>query len=458
MIHSSLDNALAGSAEAMVDSILAAGVSWDVEHIGPLVPNGSGFVLYAIRDQAGGVRVSWGVSDASLLPFSAWEVVPAGPVGGVHRLVGDERAGRLTGSAQKLRLITLPFRHDDELFYFQAAVHDQALERLLGPFLDLVLLGVPVGVVAAMIAGWVIAGRAVAPIHQLSEAARDVSPTSLSERFEVPTSDSEVERLELELNFALERLEAGYRAQDQFIGNVSHELRTPVAVLLIQAQVAKMGERSLEKGYAFVDKAETLLKRLGKVVDSVLVLARADLAHNPPRDAVSVIDLILGCQHTCKDFAEQNQVRLIPRLLSSDDKAPDLTLKGDAALLQTMVENLVQNAISHSPPGGEVALEAYPSEASIHIVVRDQGSGIPEEYLERIFERFVQVPEGSARRDGTGLGLAIANGIALLHGGTIGVQNNAGGGCSFIVTLPPGEPGSVDTEPGSPPPPAEVVS
>jgi two-component system OmpR family sensor kinase len=275
-------------------------------------------------------------------------------------------------------------------------------------------------------------------MRQLSRAAREVSPKSLGERFDVPTTDREVARLESELNSALERLEAGYKAQDQFIANVSHELRTPVAVLLTQAQVAKMGERSLEKGYAFVDRAEQLLKRLGKVVESFLVLARADIEQGLAGDTVSVIDIVLGCLQSCKDVAEQNRVRLIPRFVDPDAEGLELTIDGDAALLQTMLENLVRNAISHSPPDGEVALEAGRSESSLRLVVRDQGPGVPEEYRERIFERFVQVPEGSARRDGTGLGLAIANGIARLHGGSIGVENGAAAGCSFVVTLPAG--------------------
>ncbi len=439
MIQTSLDSDLGLSAEAMVDNILAAEVAWDEEHVQALVPIGADFVLYALRDRTGAVLVSGGVAVPDSLPFSAWEVVPAGPVGGVHTVVGAKRAQELTGRAQPLRLVTLPFRHDGELFFFQAAVRDPILERLLGPFFDLVALGVPVGLVAAMIAAWIIAGRAVHPIQQLSRAAQDVSPRNLGERFEVPTSDEEVARLEDELNSALERIEAAYRAQDQFISNVSHELRTPVAVLLASAQVAKMGERSLEKGYGFVDKAELLLKQLGRVVDCVLVLARAELKQ-PVRDQVAVLELVLDCLRSCADLAEQSGVHLISTLQDVKELEPGLVLEGDAELLRTLVENLVRNAISHSPAGANVVLAADRYGPSIRIIVRDRGPGIPPEYLERVFERFVQVPSDSARRDGMGLGLAIANGIAKLHGGTIMVENNEGGGCSFVVQLPARRP------------------
>lgn len=436
MIQRSLDNALTISAESMVDNIVTADIAWTPYDLQALVPKGSGFALYAVRDAEGTILVSSGFPTDRKLPFAEWESVPAGPIGGAHAMIGSHLAEELTGNSAPLRLFTLPFRRDEKLFFFQAAVRDQALERLLGPFFDLVLLGVPVGLLAAVIAAWVIAGRAVSPIRRLSVAARDVSPRRLSERFEVSTTDREVEGLESELNSALARLEAGYRAQDQFISNVSHELRTPVAVLLTQAQVAKMGERSLEKGYAFVDKSETLLKRLGKLVESFLVLARAELTEHPSKDPVSVIDIVLDCLHTCKDSADQKQVRLTSSFPDEecDDSEPDLV--GDADLLQTMVENLVRNAIDHSPAGGDVALNVEYTEDTVRIIVRDVGPGIPEDYLDRIFDRFVQAPTSSNRTGSSGLGLAIANGVAKLHGGTIRVTNNIGAGCTFVVTLP----------------------
>lgn len=446
MIKDSLDGALSLSAEAMIDNILLADVEWDTEQVHALVPTGSGFVLCAIRNQDGDVLVSWGLQEGERLPLTAWEVVPAGPVGSVFRQIGAERARVLTGTEQRLRLITVPFKRGEELFFFQAGVRDQVLERLLGPFVDLVLVGIPVGIAAALFAAWFIAGRAVYPMRLLSRAARGVSPTSLSERFEVSSTDEEVRRLEDELNSALARLEAGYRAQDQFISNASHELRTPVAVLLTQAQVAKMGERTLEKGYAFVEKAEVLLQRLGKIVDGLLMLARADLSTPPPSEPVSVTHIVLACLQTCKLSAEQSGVRLIPRLADRDDEEPDLILAGDAGLLQTMLENLVGNAIDHSPRGGVVGIEAEASEAAVRIIVRDQGPGIPEEYLDKVFDRFFRVPRDSSRHDGAGLGLAIAHGIAQLHGGTIEVRNNEGAGCSFVATLPAGRN---DDGPGS---------
>lgn len=434
MITRSLESSLSTAAESMIDNILNSEAPLESAAIHELVPKGTDFVFYAVRSADGAILASAGLPDGVELPLTNLELVPAGPIGGVHTTIGPVLAEQLTGDSSMLRVVTVPFRRGTESYYFQAAARDQLLERLLGPFMDLVLLGVPVGVVAAILAAWLIAGRAVAPMQKLLEAARDVSPKRLSERFEVDTTDREVEALEGELNSALERLEAGYRAQDQFLSNVSHELRTPVAVLLTHAQVAKLGERSMEKGYAFVEKSEVLLKRLGKVVESFLVLARADLTEHPTTDSVSVVDIVLGCLHSCKDLADQKSVRLTSNFPEALDD--DRMFEGDANLLQTMVENLVLNAISHSREGADVALNVEYTDSAVRILVRDAGPGIPEEYLERIFDRFVQAPSNSGRTDGSGLGLAIASGIAKLHDGSISVSNNEGAGCTFVVTLP----------------------
>lgn len=444
-IQTTVERAATEPVAKMIDSLLNAGVDLGDVVLGDFLPKGADFAFCVVRDTGGAIRTSYGVADDAevlgRIPFRD-EVLPsieggtevAGTIGTEYRKLSETTAEELIGRREPLHLITVPFQtNDGTQHYFQAALHEDSFDVLLGPYGDLVLIGVPIGLIAAMAAAWIIAGRAVAPMRELSRAARDVSPTRISERFELPIRDAEVAHLEDELNAALERIEAGYRAQDQFISNVSHELRTPVAVLLTQAQVAKMGERDLEKSYGFIERAEVLLKRLGKLVESFLVLARAELTEARASEIVPAVDLILGCLQTSKEYAEQNGVRLLSGL---EDDGADLVLRGDPELLLTMVDNLVRNAISHSPEGGSVTLRANRTDADVTISVGDEGPGIPEEYLDRVFERFVQVPSASARKDGTGLGLAIANGIAKLHGGAIEVRNNEERGCTFTVRLP----------------------
>ena len=433
-IRRSLDDGLVESAKAMIDNILSIEAELKDDVVRGLVPAGAEFVLYAIRDEDGHVLAASSVALREQLPFRAWEFVPSGPVGPVFTTVGPKLARKLADGNESLRLVTLPFHYRDGLYFFQSAVRDPFWERLLGP-LDLVVVGLPIGVLAAMIAAWLIGGRAVAPIHRLSRAVTGLSPLSLGKRFRTRTTDTEVARLEDELNRAMERLEAGYEAQAQFISNVSHELKTPIAVLLTEAQVAKLGRRNLETSYAFIDRAEAGLKRLGHLVESFLTLARTDLNRNRPMDSVSVNEVVLESVRHCKLVAEQQGVPLVPQLIDLDDSS-DPAVTGDAELLQVMVENLVRNAVRHSPRGAPVSIEASCDADFVQIAVRDRGPGIPEEYLSKVFDRGVRIPTDGGDSDGSGLGLAIASNVAQLHGGRIALERNPSGGCSFVVTLP----------------------
>lgn len=423
-------------AQDLIENILSSEIGWDAVGIEPLIPSGSNIVLFAIRDDQGTLLTTWNAADPKLIPFAALHLIPAGTLSGVHGVVPADKAEKLTGEPGVLRLVTLPFRQDGKEYIFQAAVRDEVtLATLLGPYRELVSIGVPVGILAAAIAAWIIAGRALSPLARMSEVARDVSPTNLQERFQVGLTDNEIARLEAELNSAMERIEAGYRAQDQFLSNASHELKTPLAVLLTQAQVAKMGEPSVEKGYAFIDRAESLIARMSKLVESLLVLARAEIRTRPPQEAVAIVDVVLGCLQTCQLLAQQGSVSLSPQLTDSEEEDA-LTIPGDANLLQTMLENLVRNAISHSPRGSQVVIDVEDTEDEVTIAVRDEGPGVPAEYLEKIFDRFSRVPDKQVRRDGSGLGLAIAHRITQLHQGRIYAENNEGAGCTFHVALP----------------------
>ena len=433
-LQRSRDDVLVASSEGLIDNVLVARPELAGADLEVLVPDGAGFVMYCVRDDGGTVLASSNVASGEEFPFSSWEAVPSGKLGAVFTTLKSEQAGEL-GATERLRLITVPFRYGDRSYFFQAAVTDRAFE---GPFFDLIIVAGPVGIIAAMIAAWLIAGRAVAPMGRLSLAARDVSPTSLGQRFRVRTNDQEVSHLEEELNLALERIEAGYHAQDHFISNVSHELKTPIAVLLTEAQVAKIGSSSEKASVAFVDHVESEMKRLGKLVESLLTLARADVLRDRPLEMVSVNDIVLQSVQHCTLVAKQYQARLIPQLAESEGSAPEAVVEGDAGLLQTMLDNLVRNAIAQSPAGGPVAIDARCTESTLELTVSDHGPGIPAAYLDKVFDRFVQVPNQSGKkgREGMGLGLAIANGVAELHHGSISVHNNETLGCSFVVTLP----------------------
>ena len=298
------------------------------------------------------------------------------------------------------------------------------------------LIGIPIGVIAAAAMAWIMAGRLVRPIQRMATAARAVSPTNLRGRIEVDPTDSEIARLQQEWNAALERVEKGYRAQGMFLSNVSHELKTPIAVLLSQAQVLRQGADPEELAN-FAGNVEEEMRTMARLVESLLLLARVEHGKElVRRESVAVNDVILEAAERTSELARSLDVPLVTNLHLPADGEAEPELVGDPELLRTMVENLVRNALRFTPRGEPVDLRVTCGQGEASIRVRDRGPGIPREHIERIFERFYQVPGEGAKQRGTGLGLAIARSVAELHRGVIAVRNLEDKGCEFEIRLP----------------------
>ncbi|MFI4898144.1 MAG: sensor histidine kinase, partial [Phycisphaerales bacterium JB059] len=312
-----------------------------------------------------------------------------------------------------------------------AYTHDQIalLERIL-------MLAGLIGPIAAAIAGWFIAGIAVAPFQRLRGIARQLGPESINEALPVEgEGDPELDRLTQEIEDARQRIHHAFQAQERFLSNVSHEIKTPISVLLVDAQTLQTGGWPQE-AKDFVASVEEEMSRLGRLVEGFLTLTRVRDGKGRSRELeLPANDLVMESFEHCLPMAQQYGIRLHPELLDADGEI-DTNLMGEPALLQSMLDNLVRNAIRFSPEKGtvEIALERVGD--VVNLSVRDRGKGIPEGRLDQIFDRFAQAPEERRRGRGHGLGLEIAQGIAELHGGSIRAENRAGGGAAFIVSLP----------------------
>jgi two-component system OmpR family sensor kinase len=264
-----------------------------------------------------------------------------------------------------------------------------------------------------------------------------VSPTNLDERLDLAALPHEIGQLAADVNVMLERLAQGFRSQERFISDVSHELKTPVAVLLTEAQALKMGHAGPSDHQAFVLSVEDEMRRLGKLVESFLMLARFGHGRRFIGEIVfEVNDVALDSVQHAKLLAAQHGVRLH---LSLHDGEADTsaTVHGDPELVRIVIDNLIRNAVQYSKRGDTVSVRVTCQDRNAVIAVEDQGRGVPEQYLETIFDRFAQAPAPTTSgRRGTGLGLAIAKGVVDLHRGTIRVRNRPEGGCAFTVTLP----------------------
>jgi heavy metal sensor kinase len=301
----------------------------------------------------------------------------------------------------------------------------------------LFLFLIPGGLVAVGAASWLMARRSLAPIGRMAREARKLTAASLDQRVALPAGKDEVAELASTINEMLDRLERAFRAQERFIADASHELKTPLSVLLGEAQILLQQVRTPEEYDRFVASVQDEMRQMARLVDSLLILARADAGFRLEASSpVAVNEAVTDAVQRCEAAARQREVRLVPNLAPPTQAQPELAVSGDAALLRAMLENLIRNAIRHSPPEDVVEVGVSGGPQEVAITVRDRGPGVPADALERVFERFYRVPRGDPALQGAGLGLAIARGVVVLHGGTIRASNRPGGGSEFLVNLP----------------------
>jgi len=221
------------------------------------------------------------------------------------------------------------------------------------------------------------------------------------------------------------------RVQRQFMADASHELRTPVSVIKSAADVTlARDDRDAQEYRDTIAIIATEAKRLGRLVDDMLVLARADAGGYPLHPVNLYLgDLVGECRRAVDVLARERGV--IVRSSTSDD----VPMRGDENLLRRMLVNVVQNAVTHTRAGGAVTIEVVPNGRQVAIRVRDEGSGIADADRARIFDRFVQL-DAARRGAGAGLGLPIARWIAEAHGGSLELEESLPTGSTFRIALP----------------------
>jgi two-component system sensor histidine kinase MprB len=303
---------------------------------------------------------------------------------------------------------------------------DTVLSRLR-LVLVLVLLG---GVGLAVALGRIASHNVVAPIAHVSETARHIAATEdLGRRIEVSTHD-EVGELAAQFNAMLETLERSVAAQRQLVADASHELRTPITSLRTNIEVlAESDALPADERARLLADVEEQTSELGMLVADLIELARGDQPQRESED-VRLDELVREAVVRARRHAPH--VRFEAALEPA-------VLDGARERLARAVNNLLDNAAKHSPPGALVEVAAGPG----GVRVRDHGDGIAPEDLPHLFDRFYR--GASARgRPGSGLGLAIVRQVAEQHGGSVHAANAAGGGAEFTLALP-----AVSLDPGA---------
>jgi signal transduction histidine kinase len=241
----------------------------------------------------------------------------------------------------------------------------------------------------------------------------------------------ELGQLARAFNGLVERLRAALSTQRRFMADASHELRTPVSVIRSAAEVTLSRPSRSEAEYRdALGIAGDEGRRLGALVDDMLVLARADAGGYTLRLADFYLnDVLTGCIRALEVVARERGVTIGAETL------PDSPVRGDEDLIRRMLLNVLQNAVQHTADGSSVDVSLEQGGSELVVRVRDHGRGIAEPDRARIFDRFVQLDE-SRRGAGTGLGLPIARWIAEAHGGRLELEASGAGGSTFAVALP----------------------
>lgn len=286
--------------------------------------------------------------------------------------------------------------------------------------------------------GWLVGRLVFRPVHRLVAEAAAIGPDQPGRRLNVAATPLELVPLAEKLNEAVGRLEQHLEQQQRFTADASHELRTPLALLQMQLEHSLARERTPDQYQQALQACRQAAARMRSLVERMMWLARADARRLPA--SREWIDLAALIQQRCRELtilAQDRGIEIQTHLATA-------WVEGDRLALEQLVDNLLVNAVQHSPAGSVVCLSLDREEHVGVLKVRDAGPGIPPAERERIFERFARLDEArSADLGGAGLGLAICREVVRALGGSIHVQEAVGGGAEFVVRLP----GCLETPP-----------
>lgn len=269
-------------------------------------------------------------------------------------------------------------------------------------------------------------------MNEISETVRQIRSTNLREHVPLDRMPSEVHELASTFNDMLDRLGDSFERLSRFSSDIAHELRTPLNNLRGEIDLALSKKRSPDEYVDLLGSLSEECEQLGRWIDSLLFLARAEQpAMQIKREPLNIAREL----RLVRDFYEPAAAEVGVHLSVAAPEQPGSPL--DRTLFQRAVGNLVQNALAHTPSGGEVEIAASNGAGQLMICVSDTGTGIAEADLPRVFDRFYRAdPARTRNKGGCGLGLPIVQSIARLHGGIVAIENQIPCGTKVILTLP----------------------
>jgi heavy metal sensor kinase len=346
---------------------------------------------------------------------------------------------RLEDGTRTLAISHLHYLQNKPLLIRVAYSTEPLRQRLLESS-SLLLLALPVALIAAGVAGYRIAGKALNPLEQMARQTEQITAKRLEERVPVDNPDDEFGHMARVLNGLLARLGESFEKLQHFTSDVAHELRTPLAAIRSVGEVGLQETQTTEKYRDIIGSMLEEVARLTAMIDTLLTIAHADSGEvQLQRTSFSLNDLTQESVTVVSVLAEEKRQTIEVKGKSNHE------IFADRAFLRMAVINLLDNAMKYSPAGSTIRLTLRDGRVSaeqngfVEVVIEDEGPGIPADKAERVFDRFYRVDEGRTRdAGGAGLGLAIAKWAVEAHDGTITLRPRLPNGSAFSIRLPAG--------------------
>jgi len=275
----------------------------------------------------------------------------------------------------------------------------------------------------APVGGFLLARQATSPVREIISTTRSLDPTHLESRLPIRGTGDELDQISTEINSFVDQISRYIEGQREFVANAAHELRSPITAIQTSVEVTLDKPRTIDVYQEELETVSEQCQQLRHLVNQLLELAESDANVNGTSETVNLKSLVETSINVFSGVAEEKGIEIVPDLVDNSN------VNGNESKLRQVFNNLLDNALKFSPAGGKVIVELTEKQSFIVLNVHDSGAGVPDNQLEKIFDRFFQVDQSRQRtkRRGNGLGLSICKSIIEQHGGTIKASNDSPG-------------------------------
>ncbi|MTI59071.1 MAG: HAMP domain-containing protein [Firmicutes bacterium] len=310
-------------------------------------------------------------------------------------------------------------------------VREMTLEyRFLRALLTVMIATSIVGILGAVLTGYMITKKTLEPLSRMTKTVRNISFNDLGKRLELTGPEDELYHLADTFNSMLDRLEDSFKKQQQFISDASHELRTPISVIRGYINLLdRWGKNEEEVRDEAIEAIKNEAGNMQSLTEGLLFLARSD------SDQLEIKKDYFPWKELIDELLKETEM-ISDDLLIESNHTPELEFYGDRKLIKQMLRIFIDNSIKYTPAGGEIRINSVLTGDGVKVSIADTGIGIAEEDIPYIFERFYRADKSRSEEKGLGLGLSIAKWIIEEHQGEVVINSKPGQGTSVEVFLP----------------------